>query len=292
MTNEASRRTDQRRRIRRRSRIKDTVIVIAAVCVVALLVFPFAWMVLTSLRPAADMFGSTRILPAPDGLTFENYRNLFATSSFGRYFLNSLLVSVTSMIISVVVAGLAGYAFSRYQFRFKRLLMLVVIAVHLFPFVILITPLYSMFGFAHLLNNYAGLILAYVAITLPVATYLMIGYLDGIPRALDEAARIDGCRTVDLLFRVVLPVAWPGVATVGIQSFIVAWEEYLFAKVLMTDENLKTVQVGLSDFFGEFTTQWDLVLSASVVASVPTIVVVALAQRRLVAGMAVGGVKE
>jgi ABC-type glycerol-3-phosphate transport system permease component len=289
---ETTERRELRRKARRKARAKDTVIVITAVVLVAAIVFPFAWMVLTSLRPAAEMFGSPRILPDLATLTLDNYRNLFATSSFARYFVNSLLVSVVSMIISVVVAGLSGYAFSRYQFRLKRPLLLVVIAVHLFPFVILITPLYSMFGFAHLLNNYAGLVLAYVAITLPVATYLMIGYIDGIPRGLDEAARIDGCRTVDVLFRIVLPVAWPGVATVGIQAFIVAWEEYLFAKVLMTDDDLKTVQVGLSDFFGEFTTQWDLVLSASVVASVPTIIVIALAQRRLVTGMAVGGVKE
>lgn len=279
--------------VRRRRRVvrPSEVVVLAAVAVVLLImVFPFAWMLLTSLRPAAEMFDLRQILPS--ALTFDSYGRLFASSSFGRFLINSLLVATVAMVASVVLSCLTGYAFSRFEFRGKRVLMVLVIAVHLFPFVILITPLYLFFSELRLLNTYQGLIIAYVAITLPFATYLMMGYFETVPKGLDEAARIDGCSTVAVLFRVVFPVAWPGVATVAINTFIVAWEEYLFAKVLMTDETLKTVQVGLSNFFGEFTTQWDLVMCASVVASVPTIVLFAIAQRRLVSGLAVGGVKE
>lgn len=277
---------------RRRPLIRPSEIaVLAAVAVVlAIMVFPFAWMLLTSLRPAAEMFDLHQLLPSR--LTLDSYGRLFAGSSFGRFLINSLLVATVAMIASVVLSCLTGYAFSRFEFRGKRVLMVLVIAVHLFPFVILITPLYLFFSELRLLNTYQGLIIAYVAITLPFATYLMMGYFETVPKGLDEAARIDGCSTLSVLFRVVFPVAWPGVATVAINTFIVAWEEYLFAKVLMTDETLKTVQVGLSNFFGEFTTQWDLVMCASVVASVPTIVLFAIAQRRLVSGLAVGGVKE
>jgi ABC-type glycerol-3-phosphate transport system permease component len=285
---------DQRNRRRRRTvgRIKDGLILALTAAVLLAIVFPFAWMVLTSLRPAESMFDTSRVLPELSTLTLDGYRRLFQVSSFGRYLLNSALVSITAMIISVALSCMMGYAFSRFRFRFKRGFMLMVIAVQLFPFVILITPMYSFFSLAGLLNTYQGLILAYIAITLPVASYLMMGYFETVPRAIDEAARIDGCGTLGVLFRVVLPVAWPGVATVSIHAFIVAWEEYLFAKVLMTDEELRTVQVGLATFFGEFTTEWDLVMSASVVASIPTIILFALAQRRLVSGLSVGGVKE
>lgn len=271
-------------------RVRDLVVVGLTLVVVVLILFPFAWMVLTSLRPPGELLGTSTLWGGDLGL--GSYRRLFATSTFGRYLVNSAVVAVAAMVISVVISSLAGYAFSRFSFPGKRVLMVVVIAVHLFPYVILITPMYSFFSELGLLNTYQGLILAYVAITLPFASYLMMGYIDTVPRGLDEAARIDGCSTLGVLFRVVLPVAWPGVATVAINAFIISWEEYLFAKVLMTSEEFKTVQVGLSNFFGEFTTQWDLVMAASVVASVPTIVLFAVAQRRLVSGLAVGSVKE
>ena len=279
-----------RRRTSRRVKPHEVAVLVAVAVVLLLMIFPFAWMLLTSLRPAAEMFDLRAILPSR--LTLDGYGRLFATSSFGRFLINSLVVALIAMVAAVVLSCLTGYAFSRFEFRGKRVLMVLVIAVHLFPFVILITPMYLFFSELRLLNTYQGLIIAYVAITLPFATYLMMGYFETVPKGLDEAARIDGCSTLSVLFRVVFPVAWPGVATVAINTFIVAWEEYLFAKVLMTDENLKTVQVGLSNFFGEFTTQWDLVMCASVVASVPTIVLFAIAQRRLVSGLAVGSVKE
>ncbi|NIK61988.1 carbohydrate ABC transporter permease [Kribbella shirazensis] len=278
------------RRRRLRSWTGDAVVLGAVAVVLAAMVFPFAWMVLTSFRPADDMFDLNRILP--DRLTLNGFRSLFASSDFGRYVLNSAIVALVAMVLSVVISCLTGYAFSRFEFRGKRFFMVLVIAVHLFPFVILITPLYLFFSEVHLLNTYQGLVIAYVALTLPFATYLMMGYFDTVPKGLDEAARIDGCSTLGVLFRVVFPIAWPGVATVAINTFVMAWEEYLFAKVLMTDNELKTVQVGLGDFFGEFTTQWDLVMCASVVASVPTIVLFAVAQRRLVSGLATGSVKE
>ena len=270
--------------------VRDTIVVVVTFIVLALIVFPFVWMALTSLRPATQMFDTSTLLPR--SVTLDNFVRLFASAEFPRYLINSAIVSLTAMVLSVVISSLTGYAFSRFTFRGKRPLMVATIAVHLFPYVILITPMYTFFSALSLLNTYQGLILAYVALTLPFASYLMMGYFETVPKGLDEAARIDGCTTIGVLFRVILPVAWPGVATVAINAFILSWEEFLFAKVLMTSDAMKTVQVGLSNFFGEFTTQWDLVMAASVVASLPTIVLFAIAQRRLVSGLAVGSVKE
>ncbi|HEY3557662.1 MAG TPA: carbohydrate ABC transporter permease [Kribbella sp.] len=282
--------TRELRRRKVRSRAGDAAVLVTVAVVLAAMVFPFAWMVMTAFRPADEMFDLNRILP--NHFTVHGFQQLFAGSAFGRYVLNSAIVALVAMVIAVFVSCLTGYAFSRFEFRGKRVLMVIFIAVQLFPFVILITPLYLFFSELHLLNTYQGLILAYVGLVLPFATYLMMGYFNTVPTGLDEAARIDGCSTLGVLFRVIFPIAWPGVATVAINTFVMAWEEYLFAKVLMTDTRLKTVQVGLSDFFGEFTTQWDLVMCASVVASVPTVVLFAIAQRRLVSGLAAGSVKE
>lgn len=287
---EASSTTRELRRRKIRSRTGDAAVLATVAVVLAAMVFPFAWMVMTAFRPADEMFDLNRILP--DHFTVHGFRQLFAGSAFGRYVLNSTVVALVAMVVAVFVSCLTGYAFSRFEFRGKRVLMVAFIAVQLFPFVILITPLYLFFSELHLLNTYQGLILAYVGLVLPFATYLMMGYFNTVPKGLDEAARIDGCSTLGVLFRVIFPIAWPGVATVAINTFVMAWEEYLFSKVLMTDNQLKTVQVGLSDFFGEFTTQWDLVMCASVVASVPTVILFAIAQRRLVSGLATGSVKE
>jgi ABC-type glycerol-3-phosphate transport system permease component len=272
-------------------RPRDLLVLIPIAVILAIIVFPVFWMVLTSLRPTVITQG-LKISQWFSNLSFASYGELFSTSNFGRYIFNSALVAVVTMICTVLIASLASYAFSRYTFKLRTALLIVVISTQLMPFVVLITPMYTLFSGLQLLNSYLGLIIAYVAMTLPFAVYLLMGYFDTIPRGLDEAAKIDGCSPLGVIFRVVLPVAWPGLVTVAVTTFIAAWEEFLFAQVLMTDDNLKTVQVGLAGFFGEYNTDWSLVMCASVVAAIPTIILFITVQRRLVVGMAAGSVKE
>lgn len=280
------------RRVPPGRRARDIGTVALAAVVLAILIFPFGWMVLTALRPSDSLFAPVSWESLFGGLTFDNVVALFEAADFGRYLVNSLIVAGVATLITVVLAAVAAYAFSRYSFRGRRILLLCVVATQLFPFVILITPIYSLFAQYRILNTYQGLIIAYVAITLPFSIFLMLGYFDSIPKTLDEAAQVDGAGLPTVIFKVLLPVAWPGVATVAIYAFINAWEEYLFAQILVTDNEMKTAQVALANFFGEYTTQWDLVMSASVVTALPTIVLFLIVQRRLVEGLTAGGVKE
>ena len=273
-------------------RPSDLILLVPLFIVLALIVFPVFWMIFTSLRPERALTGALEWGTVFEGLGFDSYRRLFAGSNFGLYIVNSLVVALVSTAITVVIASVAAYALSRFRFRFRGPVLLAVVATQLLPFVVLITPIYLVFSQLVLLNSYVGLTVVYVAMTLPLAIYLMMGYFNTIPHGLDEAARIDGCSTISVIFRVIMPIAWPGIVTVTVTSFIASWEEFLFAGVLMTDETKKTVQVGLSGFFGEYATDWGVVMAASVVAAVPTIILFTTIQKRLVAGMAAGSVKE
>lgn len=271
--------------------LSDLAIVLVTFTALGLMAFPFIWVVLTSVKPDAEIFSDTLRL-IPERLSLENYSTLFQDSSFPTYIRNSIITCVTATLIAVTIALLAAYGFSRHRFRWRSLLLIFVIATQLVPFVILISPIYSIFFRIGLVNSFAGLIVSYVAITIPFSIFLLLGYFDSIPRDLDEAAAIDGASTLQVLFRIILPVAWPGVVVVTIYGFVQAWDEFLFALVLMTQENRKTVPVGLASFFGEYTTQWNLVMSASVIATLPTLILFLILQRRLISDLAAGAVKQ
>lgn len=268
---------------------RDIVIVVVGLSLLLLMAFPFIWVVVISFRPEADIF--TRTFQLITTFTTENYALLVEKSPFATYLRNSFFVCTVATVVAVVIALVAAYGFSRYTFRGRKLLLILVIATQLFPFVILITPLYAMFFSLGLINSFASLIFSYIAINLPFAIYLLVGYFDTIPTELDEAARIDGASTLQIIFRVILPVAWPGVVTVAVYAFVTAWDEFLFALTLMTSEENKTVPVGLAGFFGEYTTQWNLVMTASVVSTLPTLILFMFLQKKLVSDLTAGSVK-
>jgi ABC-type glycerol-3-phosphate transport system permease component len=268
----------------------DAVVVTLTFVLLAGLVFPFAWVVLTSIRTEAEMFTRTFEL-APKAVTFRKYRELFG-SDFLRYLGNSTVVSAASTVVAVVTSLLAAYALSRYAFRGRSLVLGTFAFSQLFPFVVILTPLYILFWNLRLVNTLTGLVVAYVAITLPYCVYMLLGYFENVPVSLDEAARMDGCSTLRIIFRIVLPVAWPGIVATTVYAFIQAWNEYLFALTLMTESDKKTIPVGLAGFFGEYTTDWGAVMTASVIATAPTMIFFLVMQRQLVAGLAAGAVKQ
>ena len=270
--------------------VRDLLFLCITFCVLAMFAFPVVWVILTSVRPETEMYtGSFELLG--ETTTFENYRELW-DSGFQSYIFNSVAVAGVSTVVTVCIAMIAAYALSRFRFRGKRALVGTFAFTQLFPFAVLLMPLYIMYFRLRLVNTYLGLVIAYVAITLPFCVYMLLGYFQGVSTSLDEAARIDGCSTLGIIFRVVFPVAWPGIVATAVYVFVRSWEEYLFALTLMTDDAKKTVPVGLANFFGQYTTQWGSIMAASVIATLPTVVFFFVAQRQLVSGLAAGAVKQ
>lgn len=271
---------------------KDLLFLIPFSLALLVIVFPVLWMLYSSLRPVQEISQGVTWQTLFSGLSLDSYARLFEETGFGRYLPNSILVCVVGTAITVAISVLAGFALSRFSFRAKPVVMLTLVATQLLPFVVLITPVYLFFAELRLLNSFAGLIIVYVAITTPLAVLLMTGFLNAVPRTLDEAARIDGASTLTVIARVIAPLIWPGIVTVAVTAFIAMWDEFLFAQIFLTSESLKTVQVGIAGLFGEYGTDWGVVMAASVLAALPTILLFSLLQRRLVAGMTAGAVKE
>jgi len=269
--------------------VQDVVHVVVTFTALGLLVFPFLWIVLTSIRPESALFAKKFQLFS-GATTLANYRALL-NSDFPMYIRNSLIVSLPSTVIAVGVSFLAAYSFSRRAFRFRSMLLMIMVFSQLIPFVIITTPIYLIYHRLRMINSYSGLIFTYIAISIPFSVYMLLGYLDSVPRELDDAALIDGCSTFRTIFQVMLPVAWPGVAATAIFTFINAWNDFMFALTLITDNKLKTVPIGLANFFGQYTTQWNLVMSAAVLATLPTLLIFLFLQRLLVSGLTAGAVK-
>ncbi|MDR0284688.1 MAG: carbohydrate ABC transporter permease [Propionibacteriaceae bacterium] len=256
---------------------------------------PLYTMITSALKPMRDVLGTFQWLPAHP--TFQPFADIWTTVPLGRYFANSLFVSVIAMVCSVIIAIFASYAISRYRFRGRGAFSGVVLATQMFPGVLFLLPLFIIFvnldrlAGAHLFyQTRLGLIVTYLTFTLPFSIYMLSGYFDGIPRDLDEAARVDGTSALGALFRVVLPSARPGIIAVAVYSFMTAWGELLFASAL-TNAQTRTLSVGLQAYSSEVNVYWNQVMAASLVVSVPVVVGFLVLQRYLVAGLTAGAVK-
>ncbi|WP_336802289.1 carbohydrate ABC transporter permease [Kaistia sp. MMO-174] len=256
-------------------------------CVVILL--PFFWMVSVSLKPAAEPFA----IPArlwPENPTFENYLTAFRPE-FRTYFLNSVVVSLSTVVITVTLALFAAYSFTRTQMRLLSLLMVLVIVAQMFPASAIIIPIYKMMKAADLLNTYTSLILAYVTVTLPVAIWMLRGFLARLPVALEEAAAIDGAGPFRIFFLIILPLCKPGIVATAVFVLIVTWQEFLFALSFTSTKDMRTLPVGMNDFIGQYGIRYGELMASSVLISVPVIAIFFLLQRQFVAGLTAGAVK-
>jgi multiple sugar transport system permease protein len=253
-------------------------------------VFPLLYMLSLSFQPVGDILSTTPTL-IPSHPTFSNYVSAWSSNSFGEYFANSALVSAATIGLTVSVAILAAFAFARYRFRMRELIFYVFLASLAVPAVELIIPQYLLMQKLGLINSRFGLILIYSAQNLPFAIFFLRGFFEAIPKELEEAMRLDGAGTVRVLRSLIMPLSGPAIATVIILTFNTAWDEFVVALTLINSPSKRTLPIGLQAFQGAHQTAWGPLFAASMIATVPTILVYAAAQRWFQRGLTVGGLK-
>ena len=263
---------------------------IAAAIVVVNGFFPAVWILLTSLKTEAELVRKP-ITWLPHELVLNNYVQAFTDQPLLKYLGNSLVVALVSTAVSLVVAALAAYAIARLHLRHRQLVLTCIVASSMFPLVTLLVPIFETMRHLSLLNTYTALVLPYTVLSLPVCTLVLVSFFQSIPKDLENAAMIDGCTRLGALWRVVVPLAAPGVFTAGILAFVNAWDEFLLALSLNASASMRTLPVGISLYQGEFTFPWPVISAALVVAIVPIAVLIALFQERVVGGLTQGGLK-
>jgi multiple sugar transport system permease protein len=252
--------------------------------------FPLYWIVKIALTPNKSLY-TEALLPFPTSVTLENFVNVFANTPFPTYFLNSVIVSLSTAFFATILASLTAAAFSRYEFKFKNTIAFILLLTQFFPLVIVIVPLFRVLVGVGLVDNLWGLIVVYTAVNTPFATFLMKSFFDAIPRELDDAAMIDGCTRIQALLRVVLPLTLPGVAATLGFVFTGAWSELLFSLMLINSESQKTFAVGLLSFIQKGAVNWGQMMAASTIALIPVILFFGFIQRYLIRGLTAGAVK-
>ncbi len=252
--------------------------------------FPLYWLAKIAVTPDKLIFSEGTAL-VPSRFTFENFQVVLVQTDFLAYFTNSLIVSLGTAAITTCVAAAAGYAFSRFDFRGKRLVIAIMLITQMFPLLMIIAPIYKIVAALGLLNSLTSLIIVYTAFNIPFATFLMQSFFDGIPKDLEDAALIDGCTRFQALRRVILPLTLPGLgATLGF-IFTAAWSELLFALMLINSNDAMTFPVGLLTFVSKFSVDWGQMMAAGVLALIPSCLFFVFIQRYLVQGLTSGAVK-
>ncbi|MCC7476638.1 MAG: sugar ABC transporter permease [Pirellulales bacterium] len=258
---------------------------------VAIAVYPALNVVSISLRPD-NRLRSTDLAIIPRDWTMKSYEMLFTEKSFLTWLWNSFVVSLGVTATGVALAAIGGYAFSRFRFVGRNATMLAILTTQMFPATMLLLPLYLLMAKLHLIDTYLGLMVFYTSTALPFCVWQMKGFYDTIPASLEEAARVDGCGRAEAFWHVILPLAVPGLVITALFSFMAAWSEYIVAAQVMQDEDMFTLPLGLKSFQASLSTEWGLYAAASILVSVPVVVIFLMLSKYLVSGLTLGSVKE
>ena len=265
-------------------------VVLITGCLCVLL--PLSWMVITSLKSMTDITLSKGLKLFPSGPTLENFANIWKEYPIATYIKNSIIAVGGSTIFGVICAALCGYGLSRYEFRGKALLLSFLLVTQMFPAVMKIIPYYKILVSLHLNNTRTGLLVVYASFGIPFCTWMMYGYFRSIPTGLDEAARVDGSSAFYTFYKIILPIALPGLVATVIYAFLQNWNEYMFASVLMSADEKKTITYAISTMADAYKIQWNYLMCAAMISRVPTLAVFTVMQKYLIAGMTAGAVKE
>ncbi|WP_174803146.1 carbohydrate ABC transporter permease [Martelella limonii] len=275
----------------RRGLLGTVVVNIVTWALVVVIAFPLVWMVLTSIKPQSELF---RIPPQflPDHVTFEHYMILLRETPFLRYFRNSMILATSTTALVIVVGALGAYSLVRFRYRGRETLAGLVLFTYLLPSVVLLIPLYLMMVKIGLANSLPSLVIAYTTFSLPYALWLLRSFMAGIPEDLESAALVDGASRIGAFVDVILPQALPGIISTALFTFILAWNEYLYALVLVNSDQVRPLTTGVMNMLiTAFNIDWSLLMAASVMMSIPLIIIFAFLQSYLTRGFGAGGVK-
>ncbi len=252
--------------------------------------FPLYWTLVTSFKSASQI-SAKPITYLANPATFENYQKAWNVGGFSHYFKNSLFVSLVSTIFTVVLSTMDGYAIARFNFRGKKLFMLLMLSTQFIPAAMLIIPLFMIYLPMKLINSLWSLIITYTTFHIPFNAMLMSTFVKGIPFSLEEAAQIDGCSRVSSFFHVMIPMLFPGLAAIAVHSFISSWNEYLYALMFLTSNRKYTLPIGLSMTIGEYSINYGQLTAGSVIALTPIILMFMYVQKFMVSGLSAGAIK-
>jgi ABC-type glycerol-3-phosphate transport system permease component len=270
--------------------LKRALVACGAGALVFLTAAPLAWMVLTAFKPPAEIFVSPPTI-LPRAFTLENVTRLFEQTRFGVYLVNSALVAAGTVALTLAVAIPGAYGLTRFRWRGREAISMAVLFTYMFAPIMVIIPFYVLMRTFELTNTHLGLVLAYSAFCLPFALWLLRTFFQSIPLDLEEAALTDGASRLEAVRYVLLPLAAPGLIATGTFTFILAWNDYIFARILLSADELKTLPVGIADLYNASVVDWGMIMSAGMLVLVPVFVVFLFIQKYLVAGWGSGGIK-
>lgn len=265
---------------------------LALAAIIAYALFPFYWAINGSLQPQDRLFAiPADYLPVPP--QFGSYRQIFSDSAFLQALRNSVIVSVSVTLLALAAGSLAACALARFRMKGKPIVLGLIISMTMFPQIAVLGAIHSIISFLGLYNTLAGLVLSYMLFTLPLTVWILTGFFRSLPRELEESAYVDGASPFQTYWRILLPLAAPGLAATGLLAFIAAWNEYLFALSFTITPNARTVPVAIANLSGAtlYETPWGAIMAGCVVVTVPLVVLVAIFQKRIVEGLTAGAVK-
>jgi ABC-type glycerol-3-phosphate transport system permease component len=249
---------------------------------------PLVWLTLTSIRPRTDVYSGALL---PTAVTFEAYRFIWSELNIELFFLNSLRITLVTVIAVAVLATMAGYAFARIEFWGRQILFLILLSTLMVPGPVLIIPLFLQMGELGLIDTQAGLTLAYIGISLAFAMFLMRSFFETLPAELVDAGRIDGASEFGIFWRIMAPLARPGIATIVIFQFRDTWNEFIFAATLIHTPELRPLQPAIFALVGRYSTNWPALAASLIASAVPMILIYVFMQKQFVSGLTTGAIK-
>ena len=273
----------------RRTKLELTVLYILSVIIAAYAFLPFLWVFLTALKSPEQIYNMNQIIPTY--ITFDNFKQVLFQSNFARYFFNSAVISLVVTLISMLFAVMAAYGFCRYHIMGAEKMKMGILFTKMFPGVLLSIPYYVIMRKLNLIDTHTGLIILNCSFVLPFAVWNMCTFFVQIPWEIEEAALVDGCNRFQAFMKPISPLAKPGISATTLYCFLMSWDEFMYANTFISTAMKKTVQVGIRDYIGEYSTDWGPLMAAVILSLVPVIIFFVFVQDNLVGGLSAGAVK-